>query len=165
MSVSDASCETTLTAPETEESIPLLLSDVTRMFWRRLEAAMRANDLDFTAGEARALVQAYKAASFRQTSLAERMCIEPMTLVGVIDRLEKRGLLERTADPHDRRAKLVRVTPGAAPIVERILQVAARVKAEVTSSLSQEEVDTLRQLLARVRQNLRDLLIEEAAAS
>ncbi|MDR3493971.1 MAG: MarR family transcriptional regulator [Ancalomicrobiaceae bacterium] len=150
-------------APETEESIPLLLSDVTRMFWRRLEGAMQRHGLDFTAGEARALVHAFKAASLRQTSLAERMCIEPMTLVGVIDRLEKRGLLERVACPRDRRAKLVKVTKDAEPVVERILVVAAGVKAEVSAGLSPEEVDTLLHLLARIRHNLRELPPEEAA--
>ena len=73
MSVLDAKSVAPLATLETEESIPLLLSEVTRMFWRRLEGAMRADGLDFTAGEARALVHAFKAASLRQTSLAERM--------------------------------------------------------------------------------------------
>jgi MarR family transcriptional regulator, transcriptional regulator for hemolysin len=147
------------------DSIPLLLSDVTRMFWRRLEAAMRADGLEFTAGEARALVQAHRAGSLRQAQLAERMCIEPMTLVGVLDRLEKRGLLVRTADPDDRRAKLVSLAEGAAPLVDRILAVALGVKGEVSADLDADEIETLRHLLARVRESLRQLSIDEASVS
>jgi DNA-binding MarR family transcriptional regulator len=35
----------------------------------------------------------------------------PSTLTGVLDRLERRGLIERAANPADRRSVLVRLTP------------------------------------------------------
>jgi MarR family transcriptional regulator for hemolysin len=140
-----------------EEPISVLLSDVTRLFWRRLEGALKAAGLDFTAAEARTLVNVARHPGARQATLAERMRIEPMTLVGFLDRLAARGLVERGADPADRRAKLVRTTPAADDLVDRILAVSAVVKAEVTAGLAADEIDRLRDMLQRIRANL-DLL-------
>ncbi|MEJ1159837.1 MarR family winged helix-turn-helix transcriptional regulator [Prosthecomicrobium sp. N25] len=141
-------------SPTPEEPISVLLSDVTRLFWRRLEAALKGAGLDFTAGEARTLVNAARSPGLRQAALAERMRIEPMTLVGFLDRLEARGLVERSADPADRRAKLVRTTAAAAEMVERVLSVSAIVKAEVSAGLTPAEIEVLRDLLQRIRANL-----------
>lgn len=151
-----------MTARSTEESIPVLLADVTRLFWRRLEAAYRRDGLDFTAGEARTLVNVSWAEGARQSVLAENMRIEPMTLVGFLDRLEARGLVARCPDPNDRRAKLVRTTPAAAEIVARILAIAAGVKAEVTAGMEPEELDRLRGTLQRIRANL-DVIVPTRA--
>jgi DNA-binding MarR family transcriptional regulator len=137
-----------------EEPIPLLLSDVTRLFWRALEEGLRADGLDLTAGEARALLHVSRCEGLRQSVLAERMRVEPMTLVGFLDRLERHGYVERVADPQDRRAKQVRMAPAAGDVVARTMAVAQRVKAEVTRGLSDPELDQLRGMLQRMRDNL-----------
>ena len=42
--------------------------------------------------------------------LAEQMNCEASNLTGLVDRLEKRGLVERRPDPHDRRVRLLALT-------------------------------------------------------
>ena len=49
-----------------EESIAVILSDVTRLFWRRLECALKTAGYDFTAAEARTLVSIARLQGARQ---------------------------------------------------------------------------------------------------
>lgn len=58
-----------------------------------------------------------------QTELSERIGIEAPTLVGILDRMERDGWLERFACPKDRRRKRMRVTPKAEMVWERIVAV------------------------------------------
>lgn len=99
----------------------------------------------------------------RQVALAERMGIEPMTLVSFLDRLEKRGLIARETDPSDRRAKIVRVTPAARPLLTRIDAVAEALRREAVTGLSASEIEVVRSALERMRGNLA-MTSEEAAA-
>jgi DNA-binding MarR family transcriptional regulator len=64
----------------------------------------------------------------------------PSTLTGVLDRLERRGLVERAANPADRRSVLVRLTPaGRTP--------AARVAAAFGAFEDRLPADEVRRLL------------------
>jgi MarR family transcriptional regulator for hemolysin len=139
---------------EETETIGILLSDVTRLFWRRLEGAMRADGCDLTAGEARVLVTVARAGGLRQSALAERLFIEPMTLVGFLDRLERHGHVERLVDATDRRAKLVRATELGDTLAGKVKALATAVRAEVTADLDASEIAALRQSLFKIRMTL-----------
>jgi MarR family transcriptional regulator for hemolysin len=90
-----------------------------------------------------------------QTELAAKMMVEPPTLVGILDRMERDGWITRHNCPHDRRKNLIRPNPGAEPVWEKILECSARVRARATSGLSLEDLDTLKTLLQRVHLNLK----------
>jgi MarR family transcriptional regulator for hemolysin len=90
-----------------------------------------------------------------QTELAAKMMVEPPTLVGILDRMERDGWITRHNCPHDRRKNLIRSNPGVEPIWEKILECSARVRARATSGLSPRELDTLKDLLQRVQLNLK----------
>ncbi|MFV2198603.1 MarR family winged helix-turn-helix transcriptional regulator [Nocardiopsis sp. LOL_012] len=45
--------------------------------------------------------------------IAESLCMSTGSVTGVLDRLERRGLVERTRHPEDRRKVAVRLTPGS----------------------------------------------------
>lgn len=153
-----------LSSSRPDDSLGYLLVDSARLLRRRFEAALEAAGLGLTAGEARALHNAARIAPARQAVLADRMAVEPMTIVGYLDRLERAGLVERSADPTDRRAKLVRPTEAAGPILTRIAAVAAAVRAEATAGLSEAEVLAFRATLERVRYNLDDAAPSPAGA-
>ena len=89
-----------------------------------------------------------------QVELAERMNIEPPTLVSVLDRMERDGLVAREACPDDRRKNLIKPLPRAGPVWKKIVASAERVRALAFRGLTGEEVATLRALLGRVRENL-----------
>jgi len=52
--------------------------------------------------------------------LSERMYLHASTVSGIVDRLEKRGLLFRAGDPHDRRVVHLKVTPKGMRIIKAV---------------------------------------------
>lgn len=130
------------------------LVDAARLFRARMDRAFDDAGLGLTAGEARTLAYANIHPGQRQMALAEKMNVEPMTLVGFLDRLEAAGLVTREADPTDRRAKIVTLTEAAAPYLAGIRAAGLRVRAEATCGFSEAERELLRDLLLRMRENL-----------
>jgi len=89
-----------------------------------------------------------------QSELADRLKIEAPTLVGVLDRMERDGWIVRTADPGDKRRKIIRATEQVEPVWTKMVECAKRVRGTAVAGLSGEELETLRTLLARVRDNI-----------
>lgn len=89
-----------------------------------------------------------------QTDLATRMLIEPPSLVGILDRAEEAGLIERRPCPDDRRRKLVHTLPAAEQVWARIAQCGREIRRQAVAGLSEEEIATLRHLLEKVRENV-----------
>ena len=90
-----------------------------------------------------------------QTELAAKMMIEPATLVGILDRMERDGWISRHNCPTDRRKNLVRINPGAEPVWKKIVECAMRVRERATEGLSERQLETLKKLLRRVERNLK----------
>lgn len=137
-------------------NIPLgfLLVDAARLYRVRIDRAFEQAGLGLTAGEARTLAHLNINPGQRQGVLAERMNVEPMTMVGYLDRLENQGLIVRDPDPTDRRAKIVRLTEAAAPLLEKVKAAAATAREEALAGLAPEQRDALRTALEQVRANL-----------
>ena len=83
--------------------------------------------------------------------LVERLGCDASNVTGIVDRLEGRGLVERTACPHDRRVRMVRLTPRGAEIRGRIV---ARM-AEPPEPIAGLPADDLAALCAILRRALR----------
>lgn len=89
-----------------------------------------------------------------QRVLAERMMIEPPNLVGVLDRMEQAGLLERRPCDRDRRKKLIHLLPAANKLWEKIAGCGRVVREQATAGMSAAEREELKRLLAKVEANL-----------
>ena len=89
-----------------------------------------------------------------QTDLAERMRIEPPTLVGILDRMARDGWIRRDGDKADRRRKLVQATAAAKPIWSKIVSVAKRVRAKAARGMTAAQLAQLKKLLGLVQANL-----------
>ena len=94
-----------------------------------------------------------------QTELADRMRIEPPTLVGILDRMERDGWIRRDGDKEDRRRKLVQPTPAAKPVWSKIVAAAKRMRSRATRGMTATQLAQLKKLLGMVQNNL------QAAAS
>jgi MarR family transcriptional regulator for hemolysin len=89
-----------------------------------------------------------------QADLSRCMGVEPPTVVSVIDRMERDGLIERKACPDDRRKRIITPTEKALPVWERIIGCAKKINQRANKGLSKSEAATLRSLLERVYTNL-----------
>ena len=98
-----------------------------------------------------------------QTDLAERMGIEPPTLVGILDRMARDGWIDRVCCETDRRKNLIRPTAAAEPVWSHIAACGRRVRQRATLGLSDDELEVLKQLLLTVQQNLSAKVTEEVA--
>jgi DNA-binding MarR family transcriptional regulator len=114
----------------------------------------RAVGLGITRAQWKVLFKVTRLPGLRQIELADMLDIEPITLSRIIDRLEEAGLVERAADPADRRAWRLHVTAKAQPIVEKLRAVADQMAAEAFGGLDPKEIEIARRVLGRVRENL-----------
>lgn len=93
-----------------------------------------------------------------QVELAERMEIGTVTVSGLVDRLEKRGLVKRKVNPKDRRAKQVWLTQKAHEMWLEMNRQFTKVNDVSFEGFTNEEFDELCELLRRVRGNLSEEL-------
>lgn len=135
----------------------MLVVDLARLLRRRFEAALLEVETGLTAGEARTLFYVWRYPGQRQSVLAEAMFVEPMTLVGYLDSLERVGLIKRCPDESDRRAKLVQLTPKADPLLENIGIALQSVRAKALEEIPNDQRKTLESLL----QTMKDSLLQE----
>lgn len=87
--------------------------------------------------------------------LAEHLRVEQPTVTKMVRRMCAVGLLERGADPADGRRTLVRLTDLGRETHVRAAEVWRTFDALATADLGPDEVDLLKDLLARVRASLR----------
>ena len=84
------------------------------------------------------------------TELAHRRMMTSGGMTAAIDRLARRGLVERLPNPADRRGSLVRLTDEGRSIIERAAALQADVEKRLVTSLDEDEVDQLTDLLRRL---------------
>ena len=82
--------------------------------------------------------------------LAESMSLETSTISGVLDRMQKKGLIDRVINKEDRREVQVRLTDKGRELEEKITVVIDEVNAEVLKSFSEEEVASLKDFLRTI---------------
>lgn len=135
-------------------TLGFLLSDTARLFRQFFEKSVTENGLGLTPGEIRALANSVRFRGSRQAVIAERMGVEPMTLSAYLDRLEARGLVSRTIDASDRRAKLVEPTAAATDILRQLDPLFEKVYLQATRGLDEAQVDAMSECLRVIRANL-----------
>jgi DNA-binding MarR family transcriptional regulator len=72
------------------------------------------------------------------------------TLTSALDRLERRGLVRRDANPADRRSFLVSVTPAGEQTAAQVRRVWAQLEAAIRSGVSERDVEGLRAVASAV---------------
>src|SRR5437762_6692539 len=75
-------------------------------------------------------------AGLRLRDLSDRLLIRPPSVTGVVDRLQRQGLVTRGASADDLRAKQVSLTPAGRRLVERVLTKHAEQMARVVAGLN-----------------------------
>ena len=146
------------------DSLGFLLSETSRLVRTGFERRVSRIGLDITAGEARALIHVAAIEGARQTAIAERMGVEPMTVCAYLDRLEKIGLVSRQPDPLDRRAKNVRTTDAADAIIAAIRRETTALFDQIQEGLDPDQRAALLSMLKILRANLFDVLSDNTEA-
>lgn len=114
----------------------------------------RASALGVTRAQWKVLFRLTRYPGLRQVELADMLDVEPITLCRIVDRLEEAELVERQRDPEDRRAWRLQVTDKAKPLVERLKSLGSELVDEAFADIDRSELDQVRGVLARVRENV-----------
>ncbi len=86
-----------------------------------------------------------------QRDLAEMVGIEGPTLVRLLHALEEQGLIARVASTSDRRAKRIRLTDAARPILDEITRLSAELSQERLSKLERRRLPSAIRLAKEAR--------------
>ena len=138
--------------PTTISPLGYLINDVARHLRRRFDEQAKAHGL--TLPQWRTLAQLYNTEGVSQVALAACTETNPMTMSGILDRLEARGLVERIVDPSDSRAKLARTTAKARALVEEMRAVATLVYDDALAGVSPADREVLLSALSQISLNL-----------
>lgn len=89
--------------------------------------------------------------------IGQRLFASPTTVTGLLDALERRGLVRRTRHPTDRRKLLIELTEKGRDVFARIRPLIHRGEIEWLSALTLDEQEALVQLLGKVQAHLHAL--------
>ena len=140
-------------APGTQDelNLGLLLFIPYRAMEKAVLDALAAAGYDITLAQARVFQRIDQDGS-RITDLAEAAVLTKQTVGFLVDQLQRAGYVERTPDPRDGRARLVRVAPRGAAAVQASMSVVAEVEAQWTAYLGETRTAQLREALTILRE-------------
>lgn len=121
-----------------------------RVFERRLVRLLAQAGLGVTPAQARIVMKLHFQGPLSQQELAVRIDVEPSTLVGTLDVMEREGIASREANPLDRRAHVVQLTGRGKALVPRLLGLIDVVEAEIVELFPGPERERLRESLERL---------------
>jgi DNA-binding MarR family transcriptional regulator len=85
-----------------------------------------------------------------QASLSSSLALPPSRIVGMVDELEQRGLLERRANPRDRRAHALWLTNRGRKVLDQIMTLSREHEADICAGLPDSGRRQLIELLAAI---------------
>jgi MarR family transcriptional regulator, transcriptional regulator for hemolysin len=145
-----------------KDTIGFLLNDAARLMRKDFER--RTRSLGLTRAQWQALFHLARNEGCNQATLADLLEVEPITLARLVDRLEAGGLVERRADPSDRRARLLFLGERAHPLLEELRALGAETREIALAGIGDDERTLLMTLLTKMRANLSGREAATAAA-
>ena len=100
------------------------------------------------------LQKLYESDNLTQVELANLLSKDKPNITRIIDVMEKNNLVQRNADPNDRRKYLIGLTPYAKSIKEELFSIVKTIKKKAYQGLSTSDLTMLKTHLNRIFENL-----------
>jgi MarR family transcriptional regulator for hemolysin len=147
--------------PVTRE-IAIGVTDVARML--RTFADQRARQFGISRAQWVVLMRLDRSEGLKQSELAEILDLQPISLTRLLDRLAENGLIERRADPNDRRANRLYLTPAARPLLKQLAALGEDLMETVLQNVDAASQERLLHDLGTMKDNLRAAIQRNANA-
>ena len=126
--------------------------DLWRHARRWQDTASRERGL--TIPQLRAIATLTDCDGIKQSELGERTDTDPMTVSGILERMEAKGYIRRAPDPNDSRAKLAFVTDSGRELISEVRAQALTRESAIFEGISDAELETAIAVLRRISGNL-----------
>jgi DNA-binding MarR family transcriptional regulator len=148
-------------SPDDEHYIGYMIADVGRLL--RTVFDRRVRRLGLTRAQWTVLTRLHSRPGLSQSEVADLLEIEKATAGRLIDRLERKGWVERRADARDRRVNRMHLTARGERLHTAIWPVAESTVDEALSGLSPRERQQFTEVMLRVKGRLQSLVEHDPA--
>jgi MarR family transcriptional regulator for hemolysin len=147
--------------PSLNKEFAFTLMDAARLL--RTYADQKAAQFGITRAQWVVLSRLDLQEGLKQSEFAEILDLQPISLTRLLDRLCDNGLIERRADPNDRRAKRLYLMPAARPLLQQLNQLGEELLTTALAGVAREDVEQIITQLATVKENLRQAIQQRVA--
>jgi DNA-binding MarR family transcriptional regulator len=123
---------------------------------KRAEVAVRGcmevalAEFDLTPAQFLMLFRLRDHAELSGAALARDIGVRPQSVIGLIQPLERKGLLEREPSPSHQRVLHMRLTPAGKKLLSEAIRVAARIESELLGELDDRQTNALQDALTKI---------------
>jgi MarR family transcriptional regulator for hemolysin len=136
------------------------LMDVARLL--KTYADQRARQFGISRAQWVVLMRIERTEGLKQSELAEILDLQPISLTRLLDRLADNGLIERRADPNDRRANRLYLKPAARPMLDQLAELGTDMMETVLTGLEPKTIERMLTDLVLIKDNLRAAIARHA---
>ncbi len=136
-----------------ENSVGFVVNNTAKAFQKTLDLELRKN-VGVTISQLRVVAILIQYPDSTQKEIADKVGVEGATLVPVIDKMERDGLLKRKPDSKDRRVNRIYLTQKADSLWNSMMECALHIRKVSTKDVSDEEITNMMNTLRKISKNL-----------
>ena len=137
-----------------QDSLGLMIYRTALALKSSLQRCFKEKGFEITAEQWVIMRHLWEEEGLSQREIGERAAKDKPNITRMLDALEKKRLIFRQPDPRDRRKFCVYLTKEGKQLHERLQPVAQTLRERVTRSLSQPEIDRIKETLNKINRNI-----------
>ncbi len=142
-----------MTKYDFESSVGFVVNNTAKAFQKTLDFELRRN-VGVTLSQWRVVASLVQQPGLTQKEIADKVGVEGATLVPIIDKMEKEGLLKRKPDSKDRRVNRIYLTQKADSLWNSMTECANYIRKVSAKDISEDKLETTLETLRKISKNL-----------
>jgi DNA-binding MarR family transcriptional regulator len=137
-----------------QDSLGLMIYRTALALKSALQRCFKENGFEITAEQWVIMRHLWEEEGLSQREIGEKAAKDKPNITRMLDALEKKRLIFRQPDPRDRRKFCVYLTKEGKQLHERLQPLAQSLRQQITRSLSQPEIDRIKETLIKINRNI-----------
>jgi len=136
-----------------QNSIGFIVNRTARVFVKALDSELRKS-VGVTFGQWKVAVMLSMQDGITQKEIANKLGLEAATIIPIIDKLEKEGLVERQVDQADRRNNRIYRTEKMHDLWDQMIECSLKIRKISVKDIPEEHITIMRDCLEKICENL-----------